>query len=239
MAFAVGDPCSLSPPRCMGNACASTTPPGPTASTAPRSTTTSPGRLPTAKPEPPKSVSVSSQSGIVSPDPLPHWNASSMCAFLPWVQEAAHPEVVGRCFPSSSVNEEPLPCPCPAPTTCLCGKDSPVCTAPHLEILSRPWCLLPFSGTRVHTLGIRSIAVGSLPGYLGDDKGPDLSSPWTPLTNAFAGGVIFCCWMWTLLSPGTEGRRSHGLWSSAVAGRTLRVSPGSRGMQRSWVHLLQ
>lgn len=81
MGFAVGDPCSLSLTRSMGNACASTTQQGPTASTAPRSTMTSLGRLPMAKLEPPKSVGVSSQAGTVSPGPLLEHNASPPVPF--------------------------------------------------------------------------------------------------------------------------------------------------------------
>lgn len=54
------------PPRSTGSACASTTRRGRTASSVPRSTTTALGRLPTAKPEPPGSASVSARPGPVS-----------------------------------------------------------------------------------------------------------------------------------------------------------------------------
>lgn len=133
-----------------------------------------------------------------------------MRAFLPCVQEAAHPGVVGRCFPSSSVSEEPLPPPCPAPTTCWCTKDSPVCTAPRWKNpqetmmsvrLAFLWDPRASPGDKVCCW-----ADCSLPGYLGGDKRPDLSPPWTPLTNTFAGSMAFCCWTWALLTPGHWGQ---------------------------------
>lgn len=186
----------------MGNACASTTLQGPTASTVPRSTTTSLGRLPMARPEPPGSVSVSSQSGMASPDPLPEGNASSTRAFLPCVREAAHPEVVGRCFPSSPVSEEALPHPCQYPPH-LCGQDSPVCTAPHLAChetamsvsLAFLWDPNASPGEKVCCCGQSAAYQGTLEMTKGQI---------CPLhgDHTLAGYMTFCCWMWALLTPG-------------------------------------
>lgn len=214
----------------MGNACASTTLQGPTASTAPRCTTISLGRLLMARLEPPGSVSVSSQSGMVSPDPC---QSEMLPPRVPFscVSESSTSWGGGEVLSKQLSSEEALAHPCPAPTMCVCGQDSPVCTAPHLAILMRPRCLLvwPFSGMQVHLLGVRSATVGSL---------QPTRVPWSwqgagfvlsmdTLTNTFAGGMTFSCWVWALLTPGHWGQEQP--WALEVCRSVLQCQGGCLG----------
>jgi len=212
----------------MGNACASTTQQGLTASTVPHSTTTSLGRLPTAKPEPPRSVSVSSQPGTASPEQ----NASSLGTFLLGFHAAADTGVVGRCLWSSSVSGVPMPRSCPASTACLYGGDGPVHTAPRLEILTRPCCLLvwPFYGTQAHLPETRSSAVGRLqpagvPWRLqGASIVPSMGTADRHVHRRYG---LLLLGMGSAHTLGTGGSRSFGLWgglriASAVLGRDAR-----------------
>lgn len=221
LGFAVGDLRSLSSARSMGNACASTTQQGPTASTAPRSITTSLGRLPMAKPEPPKSVGVSSQLGIVSPEPLLGQNTSSFCLspVFPrgsryWIGEHVLAKELSEWRASATL----LPS-----AHGMKGGNGPVCRAPHLEILMRPCCLLfcPLCGIPVHLLEIWSSAAGRLePAGVpwrcqGASIAPSMGT--ADKTHLRCGHLLLD--MDSAHPLGSGGRGNHGLWGG------LRVTP--------------